>query len=161
MLFEFAKAVVDGIAVDVELFGGCLSGAVVVEPGLQSFKKDGSLFVGEPGESGQSGLGEVVHHLGGADRGGSKQIPVEERDATMGERAGESDTGQGEGLGSGAQVAVGRADPHASSRTSREGVGESVELGGRSGEGDYTDLDVGQQPPGRGQPDIAQGLLTS
>ena len=124
-------------------------------------RRTGSLFVGEPGEPGQGGLGEVVHHLGGADRGGGEQIPVEDRDATVGERAGESDAGQGEGLGSGAQVAVGRADPHTSSGTGREGVGESVELGGRSGEGDDADLDVGQQPPGRGQSDIAQGLLTS
>ena len=90
-----------------------------------------------------------------------EQIPVKDRDATLGERAGESDAGQGEGLGSGAQVAVGRADPHASSRTGREGVGESVELGDRSGEGDNADLDVGQQPPDRGQSDIAQSVLTS
>ena len=50
VLFEFAKAVVDGVAVDIELLGGCLGGAIVVEPGLEGFEKDGSLFVGEAGE---------------------------------------------------------------------------------------------------------------
>ena len=103
----------------------------------------------------------MVHDLGGADCGGSEQIPIEDRDATVRERAGESDAGQGEGLGSGAQVAVGGAHAHASGGTGREGVGEPVELGGRSGEGDDADLDVGQESPGRCEPDIAQCLLTS
>jgi hypothetical protein len=106
-------------------------------------------------------LGEVVHHVGGADRGGSEQVPVEDRDAAVGERAGESDAGQGEGLGCGAQVSVGRTDPHAPGGTGRQSVRETVELGGRSGEGYDADLDVGQEPPRGRQSDIAQGLLTS
>ena len=126
VLFEFAKAVVDCIAVDVELRGSCLGGAIVVKPGPEGFQKDGSLFVGEPGETGEGGSGEMVHHLRGADCGGSEQIPVEDGDATVRERAIESDAGQGEGLGSGAQVGVGRADPDAPGGTSRENVGEPV-----------------------------------
>ena len=51
VVFEFAKAVVDGVAVDVELLGSCLGGTIAVEPGLEGFHEDGSLFVGEPGES--------------------------------------------------------------------------------------------------------------
>ena len=66
-----------------------------------------------------------------------------------------------EGLGSGAQITVRGAHAHTSGGTGREGIGEPVELGGRSGEGDDADLDVGQEPPGGGQSDIAQGLLTS
>ena len=72
-----------------------------------------------------------------------------------------SDAGQGEGLGGGAQVAVGRAHAHASGGTGREGIGQPVELGSRSGEGYDADLDVGQEAPGGYQPGVAQGLLAS
>ena len=47
VLFEFAKSVMDGVAVDVELLGSGLGGAIVVEPGLEGFEENSSLFVGE------------------------------------------------------------------------------------------------------------------
>ena len=95
VLFEFAKPVMDGVAVDVELLGSSLGRAVVVEPGLEGFEENGTLFVGEVGEPGEGGLGEVVHHLGGADCGGSKQIPIEDRDAAVRKRAGQERCGPG------------------------------------------------------------------
>ena len=91
VLLKLAKPVVDGVAVDIELLGSCLCGAIVVEPGLEGFEEDSSLLVGESGESGEGDLGKVVRHFGGADRGGSEQIPVEDGHATVGERAGEGD----------------------------------------------------------------------
>ena len=88
VLFEFAKSVMDGVAVDVELLGSGLGGAIVVEPGLEGFQKNSPLFVGEPGEPGERGTGEVVDDLGGADCGGTEQAPIEDRDTTVGKRAG-------------------------------------------------------------------------
>ena len=85
----------DGVAVDVELFGGRLGRAVVVEPGLEGFEDDGTLFVGEGSEPSEGCSSEVVHHVRGADCRGGEEIPIENSDAAVDERAGKGYAGEG------------------------------------------------------------------
>jgi hypothetical protein len=129
--FEFAKPLVNCIAMHEKLFGRLLGRTAIVKPDSQGLKQGGAFFIGDQIESGKCHLRKVLHEIRSADRRDPEQVTIEDRHLDVDEAAGERHLSQCEGFGSITQIGVCRAYSDATNGTARKSFGEAIELSRR------------------------------